>query len=348
MRSLSLVVLVGSLASLGGCQEYNLQGPESVVSTYNPPDLEVQRKEDTITQVTVPAVDVLFVVDNSGSMAEEQTNLRSNFEGFMRYFTDSGLDYHVGVVSTDMDNRQQSGKLVQDDSGADRYIDASYSAADAVASFKQRANLGTLGSADERGKDAAYTALTTEANSTNQGFYREEAVLSIVVISDEIDYSRKISNSEFISWMNSLKPEDDQTWFSAIVGPKPRGCSSANGDAMAGDGYLEIVDGVGGIDYSICEEDFSSVLEELGMQAAGLKREFFLTEVPVIDTLKVSVTTDGDTRKFDESEWTYDGVRNSVTFASFVPDPLAVVNVSYEPLADAQAPEAESADTAEE
>jgi len=336
------------LVMLVGCQEYNLQGPESVVTTYNPPDLEVERKEDHITQVTVPAVDVLFVVDNSGSMQEEQDNLRANFEGFMRYFTDSGLDYHVGVVSTDMDNRNQSGKLQLDDSSNDRYIDSSYDAATAVASFKQRANLGIMGSYDERGKDAAYTALTTEANSTNSGFYREEAVLSIVVISDEIDSSRKISTQEFISWENGLKAEDDQTWFSAIVGPKPRGCSSGSGNAQQGTGYLEVVEGVGGIDFSICESDYSSVLEELGMQAAGLKREFFLTEVPLEETIKVSVTTDGDTQKFEDDKWTYDGVRNSVTFSSFVPEPLAVVNISYTRLADASAPEAEVADTAAE
>lgn len=348
--SRSLPFLVSAVLSLSaGCQEYNLQGPETVVTSYNPPDLEVARKEDRVTQVAVPAVDVLFVVDNSGSMIEEQDNLRQNFEGFMDYFTDSGLDYHVGVVSTDMDDRQQSGRLQQDDGRGGRYIDNTYSGADAVSSFRQRAALGTNGSRDERGKDAAYTALTTEANSTNAGFYREEAVLSIVVISDEIDYSRKISTQEFISWMNSLKPEDDQTWFSSIVGPAPRGCSSGAGNAEEGVGYLEVTDGVGGITYSICESDYSSVLEELGMQAAGLKREFFLSEAPVPDTITVSVTTDGDREKFDEDAWTYSGTRNSVTFSSYVPDPLAVVGISYETLADAQAPERDdAADTAED
>ncbi|MSQ02652.1 MAG: VWA domain-containing protein [Myxococcales bacterium] len=337
------------LSPLAGCQEYNLQGPETVVTSYNPPDLEVSRREDRVTQVTVPAVDVLFVVDNSGSMIEEQDNLRQNFEGFMSYFTDSGLDYHVGVVSTDMDDRQQSGKLQDDDERNGRYIDNTYSGADAVASFRQRAALGTNGSSDERGKDAAYTALTTEVDNTNAGFYREDAVLSIVVISDEVDYSRKISTLEFISWMNSLKPEDDQAWFSSIVGPAPRGCSSGAGNAEQGVGYLEVTDGVGGISYSICQSDYSSVLEELGMQAAGLKREFFLSEAPVPDTIAVSVNTEGDREKFADDAWTYSDTRNSITFSSYVPEPLAVVLISYETLSDAQAPERDDAeDTAGE
>ncbi len=321
------------VVALLGCQEYNLQGPNTVVTTYNPPSLEQEERTDRITQVTVPAVDVLFVVDNSGSMAEEQKNLRDNFASFMRYFTDSGLDYHVGVVSTDMDNRQESGRLIAD--GSTRYIDSTWEAEAAITSFRERANLGTGGSSDERGKDAAYRALTTEAEKTNAGFYREEAVLSIVVISDEHDYSRDVSVAEFVSWMNSLKREDDQTWFSSIVGPDG-GCATAE----EGRGYLEVTRQVGGVEFSICEPDYASVLEELGMQAAGLKREFFLSEVPIADSISVSVTTDGEEDRFKDSEWAYDGVRNSITFASFVPDPLAVVNIVYIPLAEQEAVEA--------
>ena len=48
-------------------------------------------------QTTVQAVDVLWVVDTSCSMAQEQTQLAENFEGFMTHFLDSGLDYHIGV-----------------------------------------------------------------------------------------------------------------------------------------------------------------------------------------------------------------------------------------------------------
>ncbi len=337
--------MIFSLVLLG-CQDYNLQGPNTVETSYNPPDLAVATREDAITQVTVPSVDVLFVIDNSGSMMEEQTNLRQNFDDFMRYFTDSGLDYHVGVVSTDMDDRNQSGKLIDDGSGT-RYIDASSSAEDAVSSFRQRAKLGTTGSSTERGTDAAYAALVTHAADVNKGFFRDDGVLSVVVISDEVNQSRNPSWQEFAAWMVAVKPEDDQTWFSSIVGPAPNGCTNGTNIAERGTGYLEVTDQVGGITYSICEDDYSSILEELGMQAAGLKREFFLSDVPVVDTIKVSVDTDGDVREFGTDEWTYDGVRNSITFVSFVPDPLAVVNIDYLPLADSHDPAAvtDTADT---
>jgi len=55
-------------------------------------------------------VDILFVIDDSGSMAEEQTNLAQNFPGFIdlleAYRTTNGtqLDYRVGITSTSRAN----------------------------------------------------------------------------------------------------------------------------------------------------------------------------------------------------------------------------------------------------
>lgn len=50
-----------------------------------------------------PAViDLLFVVDNSGSMCQEQTTLRNNFELFVEELADANIDFHVGITTTDM------------------------------------------------------------------------------------------------------------------------------------------------------------------------------------------------------------------------------------------------------
>src|SRR5262245_57636987 len=45
-------------------------------------------------------IDVLFVIDNSGSMGQEQANLTANFPMFIQVLNDSGLDYRVGVTTT--------------------------------------------------------------------------------------------------------------------------------------------------------------------------------------------------------------------------------------------------------
>ena len=54
-------------------------------------------------------MDVLWVIDNSCSMLEEQTTLINNFGAFIGYFLDSQLDWHIGVTSTDMTNGGEPG-----------------------------------------------------------------------------------------------------------------------------------------------------------------------------------------------------------------------------------------------
>ncbi len=47
-------------------------------------------------------VDVLLVLDNSGSMGEEQANLAANFGPFIDRLEDVGADYRIGIITTDL------------------------------------------------------------------------------------------------------------------------------------------------------------------------------------------------------------------------------------------------------
>ena len=131
--------------------------------------------------------------------------------------------------------------------------------------------------------------LVTDAAGENAGFFREEADLSVIIISDEVDHSTDVSINEFANWMFGAKPRGN-VYFSSIVGPDPRGCATAE----RGTGYIEVTEMVGGILWDICDSDWSDLLTELGLQAAGLDREFFLSLVPVEDSIDVAVVaTDG-------------------------------------------------------
>ncbi len=46
-------------------------------------------------------IDMLWVVDNSGSMQPLQNNMTSNFNSFMSQFVTKGYDFHLSVTSTD-------------------------------------------------------------------------------------------------------------------------------------------------------------------------------------------------------------------------------------------------------
>jgi hypothetical protein len=46
-------------------------------------------------------IDILWVVDNSGSMDSLQANLNRNFSSFINNFQSKGFDFQLGVTTTD-------------------------------------------------------------------------------------------------------------------------------------------------------------------------------------------------------------------------------------------------------
>src|SRR6185295_15217874 len=101
-----------------------------VISSDDPDDPEVtvavggvamnSRLIDDIFVQDVDPVDVLWVIDNSGSMLEEQARVMASINAFYSYFVTLNLDYHMGVIATDIVNPTLSGRLV----GSPTYIDS--------------------------------------------------------------------------------------------------------------------------------------------------------------------------------------------------------------------------------
>ena len=130
-------LLLSSLLALAACdQEYNISSNPDAFGEANPAKLETPTRTDRVLQITSPEVDVLWVVDNSCSMSEEQAAIAANFPLFMEYFLDSALDYHIGVVSTDMDDRNHQGLLRS--AGEQLWIDTETD--DAITRFGRMAN----------------------------------------------------------------------------------------------------------------------------------------------------------------------------------------------------------------
>lgn len=335
-----------------GCNEVTVGIDDLKSGNRNPQQLDTPEKTDRIVQVIKPQVDVLWVVDNSCSMDEEQVKLGKNFDAFIEFFVDSGLDWHIGLVSTDTEDKTQKGKLIE--KGGYRYLtDAT---PNPVLLFSDMARLGTSGSFSEKGLLAAQYALAAPTDAirrANEGFYRDDAALHIILISDEDDQSAPQTNRfEFASFLQNLKSDvDTPVTFSSIVGPPPLGCSSADGDAAPAGVYQNVTRTVGGIIESICEEDWSGVLRELGLQAAGLRREYYLSEVPVPGSLQVWVDDKGrhndgvDEKLITGAKkvgdvcrelgltacfpYTYNAERNSVIMTDWVPTPSAEVFIRY-------------------
>jgi hypothetical protein len=96
-HSLAVTSLFAMAASTSGCLDHPLK----------PVELEKSQEDTDQIQLTVNKdVDILFVIDNSGSMGEEQGNLASNFGAFISVLEDPLVDanYRLGVTTTDNGN----------------------------------------------------------------------------------------------------------------------------------------------------------------------------------------------------------------------------------------------------
>lgn len=157
--------------------------------------------------------DILFVIDNSISMGEEQANLIANTTLFVEELARSDNSFRVGVISTDVEGGADSGRLrmvrasanalssagcaIEPDDSPLPYLErpspddpqGTAKRCRLVEDFSRTvAALGTNGSSTEAGLLAARMALDPVAN-LNPGFLRPEADLAIIFLSDEEDCS---------------------------------------------------------------------------------------------------------------------------------------------------------------
>lgn len=218
------------LALLAGC-------PDRTIS-------EVPVAQDKVEVIDFPAVprrelDLLFMIDSSGSMADEQDSLRANFSRIVERLEliEGGLpDVHIGVITPNLgtsatdgsnaagvdtcNNDGEGGQLRElspggprflksfaDPSGGPRVVNFSGSLTDA---FSTLATVGTTGCGIEQHLEAIKRA-TDGSNPVNNGFIRDGAYLAVIIIADEDDCS--LSKSTLFDAHRSQSQYGERTNF---------------------------------------------------------------------------------------------------------------------------------------
>tara|TARA_B100000700_G_scaffold327969_1_gene444207 strand:+ start:254 stop:1864 length:1611 start_codon:yes stop_codon:yes gene_type:complete len=261
---------------------------------------------DSFTQDGTVDVDILFVIDNSGSMGSNQTNIKNNFDTFMNAFTAAGVSYQIALITTD--SSDFVGSVITN------------LTPDPVTEFNNQIDsIGTLGSAHEKGLWYAYESTTTGDASSGSatGFFRPSARLVVVYVSDEPDHSDNsyggggsstMTPSDYSASLLSLKSSTALVSAHAIAGDYPSGCTS-NGGAQFGEGYYDVVSDLGGTFMSICASDWSATMDTLARESLS-QLAFALSSIPIEDT--IVVTVDGT----PSVDWVYEESSNTVIFTS--------------------------------
>jgi Mg-chelatase subunit ChlD len=87
--------MAGALLGATGCLDYAFQDPD----TRAPDPVEV---DEEFVQAPLPGLDVLFVVDSTGSMAEEQAAFADAATAFVDALGALDLSYQLGVTTSDL------------------------------------------------------------------------------------------------------------------------------------------------------------------------------------------------------------------------------------------------------
>ena len=326
-----------------------------------PPAGYVAHSQSTI-QSTPKPVDILWVIDSSGSMQEEQNYLSNNFNSLVSALVDGGSEFQTAITTTDIcspDGQASAQCPIEYGGNLDSRLQGSFvgdagstilSSTDSniVSKFSEYTKVGTSGSGFEHGLEAAKMAVEKSVSGSNEQLVRDGAFLSIIVVSDEEDdgiglgmtdaYSDKnlvadgltdhrFDHNDLIGYLNGVKGEGNFA-ISTVTGTRGTDgslCTSPHSEPREeGTQYINAATATGGAIQSICETDWSTSLGFIGQDITAQITQIALDKVPYSPTIRVKVNG------VETSNWSYIEANNSVKFDSeHIPDAGATIAIDY-------------------
>lgn len=326
-------------------------------------------KTDSFIGTEDPKVDFIWVVDNSGSMAEEQSSVIKNAVTFFNKLNGKHMNFRLGVIATGSTG-SRSATLNPSGSKAWELWGTSQDKSkwvhkddlDASTTFKNNVeSVGLNGSGNESGIFFAERAIGGGPSPINATVVpRVGAKLVFVILSDEGDYyqcysggsSKGDSYSKTVNGKIVYQPCDGGIEFNpnsnlfitrehrvySIIGlnsstglpgtctAAPTSAGTANNRSTA---YFDLAKATGGSSSSICNTDYSPIIENISTQSAAASSSYKLSKNPLSSS--IIVKTNGVTIPQDASNgWMYNSSSNSIVFSgSAWPASGAKIEISY-------------------
>lgn len=304
-----------------------------------PPDNEYSEKPQDFEAFN-PQVDILFVIDNSGSMSSVQSELSQNAAVFAGAIASMPiLDYHIGVVTTDMlycGSVSSCGKLV----GSPAFVQRSTLNVKDVISSKMI--VGTNGSATEESFSPVIAALSPpNENQENKDFYRPNAFFAVIFITDAHDQS-DVSPQQLLQFLNNKKADPSKVLGYGVIRTMATAetCGKESYETVDPDmetflGSVANGDPAQTNILSLCSTNYGLKLAEFARdivrRASGAVR---LNRLPQVETIKVTYGTQVIPNSPTKG-WTYRPATNSILLAEgiewdYLQGPSASLRVDFE------------------
>ncbi|MBX3020543.1 MAG: hypothetical protein KF799_02600 [Bdellovibrionales bacterium] len=255
-------------------------------------------KQESFAFNNAPAfskVDILFVIDNSGSMKNKQEKLAPGLSDFI--YSLGNINWQIGITTTDTSNGVHGvkGALVPLSNGQ-KILSAGTTNYENV--FKQSVVRsddcnGGCPSSDERPLQAIVNAVEKRHNQ-NAGFFREGSDLAVVILSDEDEMyalsSPPVKPSAVVQSVKSAFPNKKLTVYGIITKPGDMDCfAQVTPDGKYGTYTAELAQMTGGLLGSICDTNYSGTLTSIGGNLVGGLASLTLSSPPIPSSVQLDI-----------------------------------------------------------
>ena len=240
---------------------------------------------------TVEEMDILWVIDTSGSMTTHNARLMAGISAMMTALPMT--DWRLAIIPAD-------------GNAASTEYQHELNALSSVSDAEDMYNTMNTGGREE-GFDAVYEYLTNNISVQTAGWLRPDAGLLVVFVSDEEEQGDQFSSpADFVAWYSVLRPA---VFLASIVNLDPVDSSCNMNQSNTGSRYIDATNMLSGIIIDICSEDWTAGVTDATNNLDPIT-EKTLTHKPIEETIIVFV----DGVEYDPSNWYYDSGTNMVIF----------------------------------
>lgn len=232
--------------------------------------------------------DILFVIDNSGSMQFEQQNMAQRTKNFLSVLR--GLDWQIGITTTDPRSSAVGGdgKLLELTGRSGQYLlNSSMNEVDSQNLLSNTLQRSETGSGHEQGIRSSYRVVerAAQAGTIQSQMFRSGAHFAVVLISDEdeSDNTQKNDPEALLQLLTtSFGGQKNFSFHSIITIPGDRNCISTNGYTY-GERYNTLSNLTGGVIGSVCQDDYTAQVTGIAEKIRSMAKTFTLSCVPLVD-----------------------------------------------------------------
>ena len=292
---------------------------------------------DVGTIASLPVADIIWVVDESGSMSDDRQNIVNNANNFFSRALSSGLDFRMGVTgvcSPSGSYKAAVGKLCSkvassstDDGGADRFLLPTESSIFSSCINNPPGYEGGSEYGLTNAREAVKKHLPRSGGMPDK--VRPDAKLVIIMVTDETPEECKAAGittegysqcnpGNLAAMMSFIKPDLDL--FSGVTDPEAAAmdpllggvCSNSCGAEVAHP-YIELAQALGGQIGDVCQKDLGNTLQVIIDSIIGAASPVKLEHVPISASLAVAL--DGlEVARSRNNGFDYRSASNSLVF----------------------------------